>query len=229
MNKISYLKNVPLFAEFNDRDLNRLQKIAGVMSFNTGQKIFDKGTAGDRLYIVLSGRVKIFAVSGLKKKTLAYLEQGEFFGEMALLDLQPRSASSVAIEPSELVVIKKKDFQRLIFNYPEISLQIMRTLSKRLRQADSEIEELAFGDVLGRIASTLLQLSAKYGEITDDGCEIKMPLNHRDIAEIAGTGREMVSRVLNRFRRLKLISYNERSLKVINVQKLKLFCDQRLK
>lgn len=227
MNRLSYLKNVPLFTEFDNRGLRILQKIARIANFKKGEKIFDENASGDRLYIVLSGRVKIFAASGVKKKTLAYLEKGEFFGEMALLDMQPRSASSIAMEPSELLVIKKKDFQRLIKDYPEISLQIMKTISKRLRQADKEIEALTFGDVLGRIASTLLQLSAKYGEITENGCEIKMPLNHRDIAEIAGTGREMVSRTLNRFRRLKLISYNDRSLRVIDGQKLKLFCSQR--
>jgi len=227
VNRLSYLKNVPLFTEFDNRGLRILQKIARIANFKKGEKIFDENASGDRLYIVLSGRVKIFAASGVKKKTLAYLEKGEFFGEMALLDMQPRSASSIAMEPSELLVIKKKDFQRLIKDYPEISLQIMKTISKRLRQADKEIEALTFGDVLGRIASTLLQLSAKYGEITENGCEIKMPLNHRDIAEIAGTGREMVSRTLNRFRRLKLISYNDRSLRVIDGQKLKLFCSQR--
>lgn len=223
MEKILFLKNVPFFNELSSKDLQRLQKISTVKYFKCGEKIFDEDTPGDRLYVVLSGRVKIFAVSGLKKKTLAYLEKGEFFGEMTLLDLEPRSASSVAMEHSELLVIKKKDFQELLLSHPGISLQIMKTLCRRLRAADKEIEALAFGDVLGRIASTLLELSAKYGEITEDGCEIKVPLNQRDIAEIAGTGREMVSRTLGRFKRLKIISYDEKTLRVIDAQKLKLF------
>jgi len=225
MDKLSYLKKVPLFVEFNDRDLGKLAKIGSVACFDPCEKIFSEDSCGDNLYVVLSGRVKIFTQSGIKKKTLAYLEKGEFFGEMALLDMQPRSASSVAAEACELFVIKKKDFQKLLASHPGISLQIMKTLCRRLRQADKEIEALTFGDVLGRIASTLLQFSARYGEITKDGCTIQMPLNHRDIAEIAGTGREMVSRTLNRFRRLKVISYNAKYLMVIDAQKLKLFAN----
>ena len=228
MNGFALLKNVPLFAEFASRDLKKLRRIAVIRNFKNGERIFDENTSGDRLYVVLSGRVKIFTILGKKKKTLAYLEKGEFFGEMALLDMEPRSASSMAMARSELLVIKKKDFKQLLEHYPELSLRIMKTLSKRLRQADKDIEALAFGDVLERIASTLLQLAAKYGEITENGCEIQMPLNHLDIAEIAGTGREMVSRTLSRFRRLRIISYDERSLKVIDAQKLKLLSgDQR--
>jgi CRP-like cAMP-binding protein len=223
MVNLSFIKRVPFFSEFGPTSLKKLCGIGRLMKFESGRRIFGQGTPGDKLYIVLSGRVKIFAESGLKKKTLAYLERGEFFGEMSLLDEQPHSASSMAMEHTGLLVVSKNDFRRLLLSYPEISLQIMRTLSKRLRTADKEIEALAFGDVLGRIASTLLQLCVKYGEITENGCEIKMPLNHRDIAEMAGTGREMVSRTLSRFRRLKLIYYNERSLWVIDAQKLKLF------
>jgi CRP-like cAMP-binding protein len=99
----------------------------------------------------------------------------------------------------------------------------MKTLSRRLRAADKEIQGLAFGDVLGRIASTLLELCSRYGKITDDGCEIMMPLNHKDMAEMAGTGREMVSRTLSRFRRLGILSYDEKTLIVKDAQKLKLF------
>jgi len=227
MVNLGFIKKVPFFSEFSETSLKKLCGIGKLKKYESGRRIFDQGTPGDRLYIVFSGRVKIFAESGPRIKTLAHLERGEFFGEMSLLDEQPHSASSMAMEHTELLVLTKKDFSSLIAKNPEISLQIMKTLSKRLRQADKEIEALTFGDVLGRIASTLLQLAAKYGEITEDGCEIKMPLNHRDIAEIAGTGREMVSRTLSRFRRLKLINYNESSLRVIDAQKLKLFSGGR--
>ncbi|MHB9155309.1 MAG: Crp/Fnr family transcriptional regulator [Endomicrobiales bacterium] len=221
MNDLGYLKNIPLFAGFNARDLRRVEATGTRAPFRRGEKIFDEDTAGDRLYVVLSGRVKIFASSGLRKKTLAYLEKGEFFGEMALLDRELRSASSLASEDCELLVIKKKDFQRLLERYPRISLRIMKTLSRRLRRADREIESLSFGHVLGRVASTLLELSVKYGEAADGGLRIRIPLNHRDIAEMAGTAREMVSRTLNRFRRLKCIRYDDRRLTITDVRKLK--------
>ncbi len=140
-----------------------LQKISTVQAFRSGESIFEENTPGNKLYIVLSGRVKIFAMAGRKKKTLAYLEKGEFFGEMALLDMQSRSASSIAVEHTELLEVRQNDFRRLLVAHPDISLRIMKTLSRRLRQADKEIEALTFGDVLGRIASTLLRLALSTG------------------------------------------------------------------
>lgn len=221
MDKTGYLKKVPLFSEISGPDLRRIEKIGTIRRFRPDERIFAEDTAGDRLYVVLSGRVKIFSSFGKRNKTLAYLEKGEFFGEMSLLDRELRSASSVALEECELLVISKQDFRALIERFPRISLQIMKTLSQRLRQADREIESLAFGHVLGRVAAALLELSEKYGEKTPSGLRIRMPLNHRDIADIAGTGREMVSRILNRFRRLQCISYGPTYLTITNAAKLK--------
>jgi CRP-like cAMP-binding protein len=223
MLKLVYLKNIPLFSGFSKQGLEKMARLGKTEVFNAGETIFSEYSGGDKLYIVISGRVKIFTEAGQKKKTLAHIEKSEFFGEMALIDKQPRSASSVAMEHSELFTIKKKDFQQLLAKYPSIYLQVLKTLSMRLRQADKEIEALTFGDVLGRVAATLLQLSSRYGQTTKGGCTLQMPVNQSDIAEIAGTGREMVSRILNRFRRLKVIEYNEKYLKVIDAQKLVLF------
>lgn len=219
--KTTYLSKVPLFSGLSPADIGRLARIVKREEYGRNTIIFDEKAAGDRFYIVVSGRVKIYASSGMRKKTLAYLEPGEFFGEMALLDLEPRSASSVALETSELLVIEQKDFKKLIERYPRLSLAVIKTLCLRLRQADREIEALAFGNVVGRVASTLLELAARYGKIIDRGCRIDVQLSHKDIAELAGTGREMVSRTLNRFRRIKCIEYEERHLIITNASKLK--------
>lgn len=223
MNNFVYLKKVPLFSDVTTSDLKLLQKIGKVRKFAKGEVIFTEDTSGDCLYIVLSGRVKIYAQSGQKKKTLAYLERGEHFGEMALLDLEPRSASSEALDDCELLVIKKSDFRTLLAKDPGISLQIMRTLSHRLRLANKEIESLTFENVLGRVASVLLELCSKYGESTAQGTRIRTPMSHQDLAELAGTGREVVSRTLNRFRRLSCISYDNHHLIISNAKKLREF------
>lgn len=225
MDRTAFVRKVPLFSGIGGRDLGRLGRIGKPRCCRAGETIFSEHAAGDKLFIVVSGRVKIFSSVSKRNKTLAYLERGEFFGEMSLLDNELRSASAAAIEESELLVISKREFRALLERYPGISFQIMRTLSRRLRQADREIESLAFGRVLGRVAAALIGLSKKYGEKTPDGLCIKMPLNHRDIAEIAGTGREMVSRILNRFRRLEYIRYGPRYLTITNASKLKEWID----
>ena len=221
MDRLKYLKKVPLFSEFGKTDISRLSKISKLHRYKRGDVICREDTAGEFLYVVVSGNVKIFAASGKKKKTLAYLEEGEFFGEMSLLDTAPRSASAVAVNDCDCMMINKKDFQMLLKKYPDMAYHVLTTLSKRLRQADKEIEVLTFENVLGRIAKTLLDLSRKYGERSSEGCRIKMHLSHQELAEIAGTGREMVSRTLNRFRRFGCVEYKNRCLVIKNVEKLK--------
>lgn len=223
MDKFSYLKKVPLFSDLNNSELKLIQRICKIKRFSAGETIFDEHTSGNCLYVVISGRVKIFRCTGKKKKTLAYLEKGEFFGEMSLLDMEPRSASSDALAECELLVIKKDDFKKLLAKYPHISFQVMKTLSRRLRQADDEIESLSYENVFGRIAGTLLELSSKYGEETSSGTRIKMSLNHQDLAELTGTAREMVSRTLNRLKRLNYITYASGHIVITDTAKLKNF------
>jgi CRP/FNR family transcriptional regulator, cyclic AMP receptor protein len=217
----NYLRKVPLFSDVREKDLKKVVRIGKVQKFEKGQVIFTEDESGECFYIVLSGRVKIFAQSGKKKKTLAYLEKGEHFGEMALLDMEPRSASSEAMENCAVLVINKKDFRGLLARNPGISIQIMRTLSHRLRLANKEIESLTFENVLGRVANVLLDMVSKYGESTAMGSRIKVPLSHQEIAELAGTGREVVSRTLNRFRRLNCIGYDNKHLIITNGRKLR--------
>jgi CRP-like cAMP-binding protein len=221
--RTAFLKKVPLFAALSVPDLRLLQGIGTLQRCAADAPIFGEDAAGDRLYVVLSGRVKIFTTAGSRTKILAYLEPGEFFGEMSLLDREPRSASSTALKASELLVIRKKDFRDLLIRYPHIAFEVMRTLSQRLRQADREIEALTFGNVLGRIAGVLLDLAARYGETTPAGCRIAMPLSHREIAEIAGTGREMVTRMLIRLKRLGCIAYSKSTITILDVDKMKRF------
>ncbi|MCB4791311.1 MAG: Crp/Fnr family transcriptional regulator [Elusimicrobia bacterium] len=221
MVRLNYLKKVTFFSELEESDLKKIVQIGKNQRFLKDKTIFNENTSGERFYIVLSGRIKIFTRSGEKKKTLAILDRGEFFGEMALLDMEPRSASSIALTESELVVIKKQDFRKLLAKYPRISFQIMKTLSQRLRQADKEIEALTFGDVIGRLANTLLEFGKKYGQETQEGLKINMAFSHQDIAEVVGTGREMVSRVLNRFKRLNCITYSNRFIVLTDQNKLK--------
>jgi CRP/FNR family cyclic AMP-dependent transcriptional regulator len=203
--------------------MRRLQAIACIKQFSAGKSIFGEDTAGDCFYIVVAGRVKIFTSSGKRNKTLAYLEKGEFFGEIALLDRQPRSASCQAVESCELLVVKKKDFRALVLKYPRMCLQVLETLSRRLRQADTEIESLAFEDVLGRVAGVLLKYDRQYGKDTPQGRTLSIDINQKEIAELVGTGREVVSRIISRLKRLGCIRYDNKTLSILNAAKLRQF------
>lgn len=221
------LKKIVLFRRLADRDLDKIQSIGKFKTFKPGAIIFGENTSGRALYIVLSGVVKIFTQTGLKKKTLAYMQAGEFFGEMSLIDLKPRSASAVALENCELMVIEKNEFNRLLSRDINIVLNIMRTLTLRLRTADQEIERLAFSSLTGRLAKTLVDLAAKHSKRSADGYRILIRLSHQDLADFTGTSREMISKQLNNFRRLGYIKTDKRALIVSNIKDLKRLCPAR--
>src|SRR2546421_620414 len=155
--------------------------------------IMSSGDATDSLYIVLSGRLKVMmSDSEGKEVILAILDPGEFFGEMGLIDDEPRSASVVTIEPCELLSIAKRDFKRVLTENSDMAMAVMRGLVRRLRQADRKIGSLALLDVYGRVARLLLDMS----ENVNGEKIVTKRLPKQDIAKMIGASREMVSRVM---------------------------------
>jgi CRP/FNR family cyclic AMP-dependent transcriptional regulator len=151
------------------------------------------GDATDSLYIVLSGRLKVMmSDSDGKEVILSILGPGEFFGEMGLIDDEPRSASVVTIEPCELLSISKRDFKKCLSDNAEMSMAVMRGLVRRLREADRKIGSLALLDVYGRVARLLLDMA----ENVNGEKVVTKRLPKQDIAKMIGASREMVSRVM---------------------------------
>ena len=188
------LRNVPLFAVLDEVQLNALAGVISRRSLLKNRVVLQAGDPTDSLYIVISGRTKVqMADDEGKEVILAVLGPGDFFGEMGLIDDEPRAASVLTTEPCEFVVITKDDFNALLKNNFEIAMVIMRGLVKRLREADRKIESLALLDVYGRVARVLLEFS----ETTPGGEKIvKGKLPRQDIAKMIGASREMVSRVM---------------------------------
>src|SRR5205814_7486920 len=129
-----------------------------------------------------------------------------FFGEMSLIDEEARSASASSLDDSVLIMLRSEDYRKLVMARPSIALSMLKTLSTRLRRANREIEALSFNNVLGRIAQILLDLAERYGKKTEEGIKIEMPLSHKELAEMAGTAREVISRVISRFKRMGCVT-----------------------
>ncbi len=211
------LKSFPLFADLSEEDLEDIEKIVHKKSFSKGEIILYQFDPGDSLYIISRGKVKVvlFSRDG-KEVLLSTLGPGEFFGEMALLDGLPRSASVVATEDSELLVLKRKDFIELIRNHPEIALRILTIMSKRLRYADQKIGSLILMDVYGRVARVLVELAEKEGKKINDDIIIETKLKQKDIASMVGASRETVSRVLKDFVRSGFITIDGKKIIIHN-------------
>jgi CRP/FNR family cyclic AMP-dependent transcriptional regulator len=187
------LKTVPLFTSFPEDYLRMLTAVVTRKSAPRSTTIMASGDAIDSLYMILSGRLKVMmSDSDGKEVILSILGPGEFFGEMGLIDDEPRSASVVTIEPCELLSIAKRDFKKCMAENFEMTMTVMRGIVKRLREADKKIGSLALMDVYGRVARLLMEMS----ETIDGQKVVTKKLAKQDIAKMIGASREMVSRVM---------------------------------
>ena len=195
------LRNIPLFAELDEAELEKLSKVASRKRVERGAFVVRAGESTDSLYILLTGRAKVTNTDEEGREIiLAWLGPGEFFGEMGLIDGSPRSASVVAAEACELLVLCKDAFQRCLQSNFQVAQKLMQILVRRLREADRNIESLALLDVFGRVARLLLELSEE-----DGGRRIvKKKISKQDMARMIGASREMVSKVM---RDLELSGY----------------------
>jgi CRP/FNR family transcriptional regulator/CRP/FNR family cyclic AMP-dependent transcriptional regulator len=171
---------------------------------------------GDTLFVIQRGRVKVSIVSEDGREViLSSLGPGDFFGDMSLLDDKPRSANVTATEETELLMLRRADFIRMIHNFPKIAIKLLAVLAGRLRKTDRKIEGLALSDVTGRITQTLLQLAEDQGAYTKEGILIRNRPTHQELANMSGTTRETVSRILKRLENQGYISYRGRDLLIL--------------
>ncbi len=200
------LKKVSIFANIDDQALGRLASLVQVREVGKDSLIFGQDDSGDALFIIASGRVKVvlYGENG-KEITLTFFGEGDFFGEMSLLDDMPRSANVITCEASTLVILKRSDFVAHLQESPATAINVLGELSRRLRKADEIIGNLALLDVYGRVARLLMDLAEKDGERVEDGTLIRKRPTQQDLASMANTSRETVSRVLGDFQKRGLL------------------------
>lgn len=205
------LKKIPFLSALSPAHLREVYRLARELELGAGQALFAKREDADAMFIVLSGRIKIFSnASGRKRKTFAYLKRGEFFGEMALVEGTTRTASAQAAEPSRLMLIRKRDFQSLLARDPKLALYLLRTMCERLRRTNEEIEGLLFRNILGRVAKTMFDLAKRSGEpLNGSGLVLKEKFTQQELADIVGTTREPLTRALSSLRRAGLVAVHD--------------------
>jgi CRP-like cAMP-binding protein len=218
---ISFLKGVPLFNHLNKDDLEQIANICSEKFFEKNKIIFYEEDLGTSFYIIVSGQVKIVMVSNDgKEHILGLLKERDFFGEISLLDGEPRSATAIAIEDTNVITIAREDFTRLLRNSPDISLKIMFTLCKRLRKADKQVESLAFLSAPSRVARVLLDLAEERGEEKNGKVIIHHKMTRQELANIAGTSRETLTRVLMDLNYRNIINISKNKIEILNKKQL---------
>jgi CRP/FNR family transcriptional regulator/CRP/FNR family cyclic AMP-dependent transcriptional regulator len=216
------LRKIPLFASLRDEELDAINHVSVVKTFPKDRFILLEKEEGDSLFIILKGKVKVTSFSEHGKEVIfSILGDGDFFGEMSILDGKPRSASVVAAEDSVIRTLRRADFYNLMETYPRIAFSLLEVLTQRLRRADERIESMALLDVSGRIAGILLQLADEKGVRTDRGILIKARPTHQELANMVGTTRETVTRALKQLERRKYILISGKDITIVDPTKFK--------
>jgi len=191
------LKQVPLFSDLTDGELDILSEVVQVKNFDKSETIIHRYDEGDSFFAMISGKVKVVLTDDEGKEFIVkILQPAEFFGEISLLDGEPRSASVVAIEPTEAMVLHREDFLDQLKKHPEVAIKVMKVLGRRLRHSNENIESLVFLDVCGRLARILLDMANDTGTETEEGIEIKVEQRRAEMASLVGTTRETLTRAL---------------------------------
>lgn len=205
--KMEFMQSTPLFAHMMDRDLTHLADDLHAREYHQGEIIFREGDAGQFLYLVASGQVRIFVngVDGNETSVILFGRPGDMFGELAIVDGLPRSATAVALHNTLLYTLSREQFRHHMQQCPQLALNFMRELSMRVRYNTQQMDSMATLDISRRLARKLVELAQNYGQVTDDGVYINMPLTQTDLASLVGATRESINKILRDFRRHKWI------------------------
>ncbi len=222
MSSRELLAQVPLFAQLGSGELDTLAALLRRRRFRSGEVIFHEGDAGTALYIIEDGEVKIVLGSPAGKEVvLGLFSPGDFFGELALLDGEPRSADAVATVASRLVTLQREDFARFVTEHPRIATSLLAVLSRRLRRTDQLVHDAAFSDVRTRLIKVLLELAQTKGEPAPKGVVIASRLTQGDLANMVGTTRESINKWLRYYTQKGSLRHDHGRLTLMNLQGLR--------
>src|ERR1035438_3768966 len=217
-----FLKYVPIFLDLGEAQLDKISKLGSYRKFKHDSVILFELEESVGLFIISTGKVKVSCYSDDSREViLAILNESDIFGEMSVLDGYSRSATVTAIEDSELFLINRDDFLELLKSNNDVVKSMLQELTRRLRVADMKIKALSMKDSEGKIATVLIQLADEIGKITHGKLEIKkLPYQH-DLANMAGTSRETISRTLNTLAKKGFIEQKGSRLRILNYEKFK--------
>ncbi|NLO88989.1 MAG: Crp/Fnr family transcriptional regulator [Clostridia bacterium] len=219
---MSYLKKIPIFSHLTEEELKKVDEITKVRKYRKNMIIFIEGEYGNELYFIKKGSVKISKLlEDGSEKILHFLKEGDIFAEVLLLGGGEYPATAEAIEDAEIGIIENELLEELLRKNGEITLKILKVMAERLRRAQYHIRDLALRDAYGRLTSVLLDLGEEYGEKTQRGVKISLKLSQQQLANLVGTSRETVARILGVWRKEGIIKVNNQFIEILDINRLK--------
>ncbi|MFT9847147.1 Crp/Fnr family transcriptional regulator [Aneurinibacillus sp. REN35] len=223
---VQFLRYFPFFEHLKETELAEIAPLFITRTYEKGANVFFEEEEGDELYIIKSGVVKIYRDDKAREIILAIFREGDFFGEMAVLQNERvRSASARTLEKTTLYVLKRYDFISLLNRSPGIFIKILETALDRLRKANELITDLTILDARTRIVRMILRLIENHGRKNREGVLIDLKLTHQQIADMTGTVRETVTKILLDLQNQQLIRIDKKKIIIHDVEKLTLMLD----
>ena len=216
------IRNAPLFLALDDEASVALIASMVEMDFARGQIIFSEGDAGDRLYVISEGKIKLGTTStDGRENLLAILGPGEMFGELSLFDPGPRTATATALIETVLLGLSHDALGPWLSGRPGVAESLLKSLSQRLRRTNETLSDLVFSDVPGRVAKAILDLNEKFGEKRQNGFYVEHDLTQEELAQLVGASRETVNKALADFVQREWIKLEPRAVLIIEIERLR--------
>jgi CRP/FNR family transcriptional regulator, cyclic AMP receptor protein len=215
------LARVPLFAALDAESAASLEATMTRRTLSRGHVVFSEGDDGDRLFVILDGKVKISrAAADGRENLLVVLGAAEMFGELSLFDPGPRTASATTVTASTLASLDHDDLRPLLIEHPGVAVQLLKALAQRLRRTNEAMADLVFTDVPGRVAKALLDLAAKFGVPEGDATRVRHDLTQEELAQLVGASRETVNKALSEFAHRGWLRIEGRSVVLLEPDRL---------
>lgn len=200
LNQSTFWGAAPLFKDVSTSDLDDLFALTTQHRASAGEPVVRQGDAGADLFVILKGKARVsISIADGEEVSLGELNAGEAFGEIALLDGRPRTATVVAAEPCEFCVLKRDAFCGFLLSHPHAAISILAAMAERLRRSDGFIKDALYNSVTARLADTLRKLAQAYGKHTRDGLHIDLKFSERELSEIAGVPTSVVAAQLRQW------------------------------
>jgi len=216
------LRRAPLFEGLDEDNGRVLRRQMTEVHLNRGEHLFLEGQDGDRLYVVLDGKMKLTrAAADGRENLVSVLGPGEMFGELSLFDPRPRTSTASAVTDATLAALAHEALRPWLRERPEVSMHMLQALARRLRRANDLNADLVFTDVPGRVAKNLLDLSERFGEQEPDGLHVHHDLTQEELAQLVGASRETVNKALADFAARGWLQISARSVLILDAERLR--------
>lgn len=216
------LSRVWIFQGLSEEELERISRLARAKAYNARQTIVEKGEPADEFFVLLRGRAKVMSRgAGGSHAAINVMGAGEVFGEVGILDGQPRSATVTTLEPCEMAMVDKRAFNELLASSPSIAGKLLAVLARRIRELTVRIEDRAFLDVPSRLAKQLLWLASNHGTVNGTGIRIALGLSQQELGDLTGATRESVNKHISDWTRMGILKQQRDRLEIFDVDALR--------